>query len=56
MLTHRVPIDDIAKLYQVFDERRAGVLKTFVETRFSGPPAPGCPTVSRVDEWSNTKA
>ncbi|KAF8747660.1 GroES-like protein, partial [Rhizoctonia solani] len=51
MITHRVPIDDMAKLYAAFDKRIAGVEKVFVETRFSNPPSQGCPTVSRVDDW-----
>ena len=53
MITHRVPIEDMAKLYKVFDKRGAGVLKTFVQTRFSNPPAEGCPTLTRVDEWAD---
>lgn len=52
MITHRVPIDDMVKLYKVFDSRSAGVIKTFVETKFSNPPAEGCPSTSRVDEWA----
>ncbi|CAE6486669.1 unnamed protein product [Rhizoctonia solani] len=51
MITHRVPIDDMAKLYTAFDKRIDGVEKVFVETRFSAPPSKGCPTLSRVDEW-----
>lgn len=71
MISHRVPIDDMAKLYQAFDKRDAGVrkvrmssslfccmgtdgryLQVFVETQFSSPPAPGCPTLTRVEEWT----
>ena len=52
MITHRVPIEDMVKLYKVFDSRGAGVIKTFVETKFSNPPAEGCPSTSRVDEWA----
>ncbi|KAI0051765.1 GroES-like protein [Auriscalpium vulgare] len=51
MITHRVPIDDMAKLYAAFDKRQDGVEKVFVETQFSNRPAPGCPVTSRVDEW-----
>lgn len=54
MITHRVPIDDMPKLYAAFDKRQAGVEKVFVETKFSSPPAPGCPAVTRVDEWAST--
>ncbi|EIN14208.1 GroES-like protein [Punctularia strigosozonata HHB-11173 SS5] len=52
IITHRVPIDDMVELYQRFDKRDAGVEKVFVETRFSSPPAPGCPTLTRVKDWS----
>ncbi|KAF9240854.1 GroES-like protein [Melanogaster broomeanus] len=51
MITHRVPIDDIAKLYAAFDKRIAGVEKVFVETQFSDPPSEGTPQTTRVDEW-----
>lgn len=51
MISHRVPLEDFPKLYKVFDQRKAGVMKVFVETKFSSPPAPGCPKVSRVDQW-----
>lgn len=50
MITHRVPLEDMAKLYQAFDNRIAGLEKVFVETRFSSPPAPGCPVTTRVDD------
>ncbi|CUA77713.1 Zinc-type alcohol dehydrogenase-like protein C1198,01 [Schizosaccharomyces pombe 972h-] [Rhizoctonia solani] len=53
MITHRVPIDDMAKLYTAFDKRIDGVETVFVETRFSAPPSKGCRTLSRVDEWEN---
>jgi threonine dehydrogenase-like Zn-dependent dehydrogenase len=53
VLTHRVPLEDMAKLYAAFDQRVAGVEKVFVQTQFSSLPAPGCPKVSHVDEWSS---
>ncbi|TDL25877.1 GroES-like protein [Rickenella mellea] len=52
MITHRVPLEDMAKLYAAFDKRQDGVVKVFVETKISPPPAPGCPILSRVDDWS----
>ncbi|KDQ63632.1 hypothetical protein JAAARDRAFT_44421 [Jaapia argillacea MUCL 33604] len=55
MITHRVPIEDMAKLYEAFDQRIVGVEKVFVETKASSPPAPGCPTVTRVDDWFKEK-
>ncbi|KZT43805.1 GroES-like protein [Sistotremastrum suecicum HHB10207 ss-3] len=53
MITHRVPIDDLAKLYSAFDRRVDGVEKVFVETQFSDAPMIGCPKTSRVDSWAN---
>ncbi|KAF8903949.1 GroES-like protein [Gymnopilus junonius] len=52
IITHRVPIEDMAKLYEAFDRRAGGVEKVFVETKFSAPPAPGCPMTTRVDAWA----
>jgi len=53
MITHRVPLEDMPKLYQAFDKRVDGVEKVFVETKFSSSPDVGCPTTKRVDEWGN---
>jgi len=52
IITHRVPIEDMAKLYVAFDKRQAGVEKVFVQTQFSAPPATNCPSLTRVDEWT----
>ncbi|KAF5375861.1 hypothetical protein D9615_008183 [Tricholomella constricta] len=51
IITHRVPLEDMEKLYAAFDKREAGVEKVFVETKFSAAPSPGCPKTSRVDDW-----
>jgi len=52
MITHRVPIEDMAKLYAAFDKREAGVEKVFVTTKWTtAKPDKGCPQLSRVDEW-----
>jgi len=52
MVTHRVPLDDVPALYAAFDKREAGVEKVFVETKFTTEkPGPGCPSLSRVDDW-----
>lgn len=51
MITHRVPLEDMAKLYAAFDKKAGGVVKVFVETKFSSPPSEGCPTTTRVDDW-----
>lgn len=52
MISHRVPLEDMAKLYAAFDKRVGGVEKVFVETRFSSPPSDGAPKLSRVDDWA----
>jgi len=53
IITHRVPLDDMGELYGAFDKRQAGVMKVFVETRFSSPPSAGCPQTQRVKDWAN---
>ncbi|THH06612.1 hypothetical protein EW146_g9556 [Bondarzewia mesenterica] len=54
VIPHRVPLEDMAKLYAAFDKRQDKVLKVFVEeTKFSSPPSPGCPKMTRVDDWKN---
>ena len=53
MISHRVDIEDFPKLYAAFDKRDGGVEKVFVQTKFSNPPSPGCPTLSKVEEWSS---
>lgn len=52
MISHRVPLEDMAKLYAAFDKRMGGVEKVFVETQFSSPPSDGAPKLSRVDDWA----
>ena len=52
IITHRVPLEDMPKLYDAFDKRLAGVEKVFVETRFSSEPSEGCPTLTRVGNWN----
>lgn len=55
ILTHRFDISEMDKLYHAFDKKLTdqnsgvGVLKTFVQTKFSSPPAAGMPTLSKVD-------
>jgi threonine dehydrogenase-like Zn-dependent dehydrogenase len=41
MVTHRFKIDDIAKAYYMQEKRADGLVKCFVETRFSAPRAAG---------------
>ena len=48
MLTHRVDIADMAKLYEKFDQREKGIQKVFVQTKFSDPPAKGTPELTKL--------
>jgi len=55
MISHRVDIEDFPLLYEKFDKRVAGVEKVFVQTKFSSPPGPGCPTLTKVADWPMTQ-
>jgi len=46
ILSHRFKIDEFSELYDAFDKKEDGIMKTFVETRFSHPRAPGTPELS----------
>lgn len=48
MLTHRFKIDDVAKGYYMQEKRQDGLVKCFVETRFSAPRAPGTPELTTL--------
>lgn len=41
-----------AKLYTAFDKRQDGVVKVFVQTKFSSPPMKGTPERKSIDDWS----
>jgi threonine dehydrogenase-like Zn-dependent dehydrogenase len=44
--SHRFKIDEFSELYDTFDKKEHGIIKKFVETRFSGPPTKGTPALS----------
>jgi len=46
MVTHRVRVDDLEKVYHIFDKKEDGVQKVYVETKFSDPPAKGSPSLT----------
>ncbi|KIW11003.1 hypothetical protein PV08_10302 [Exophiala spinifera] len=46
VLTHRFSIEEFSGLYEAFDKKKYGILKTYVQTRFSPPPTPGTPKLS----------
>ncbi|KAK4442115.1 GroES-like protein [Podospora aff. communis PSN243] len=48
MLTHRIGLDDIDKAYKLQEQRAKGLVKCFVETRFSGKRLEGTPELTRL--------
>lgn len=46
MVTHRVRLEDLDKVYHKFDKKEDGMQKVFVQTRFSAPPALGSPQLT----------
>ncbi|KAM6499445.1 GroES-like protein [Amanita muscaria] len=50
MITHRFALEDLPKVYKLFDERKAGIEKVFIQTKFSNPPSVGTPKLSRADD------
>lgn len=50
ILTHRFAMEDMAELYGKFDKRVPGLLKTYVETKFSDPPKAGYPTLMSIKD------
>lgn len=49
MVSHRVSLDEMEKVYQKFEKKEDGMQKVFVQTRFSAPPAPGAPPLTTLD-------
>jgi threonine dehydrogenase-like Zn-dependent dehydrogenase len=47
MVSHRVALEDLDKVYYKFDAKEDAMQKVFVETKFSLPKAPGCPDLTR---------
>ena len=46
MVSHRVSIDQMDKVYMNYDKRMEGMQKVFVQTKFSDPPCPGSPALT----------
>lgn len=46
MVSHRVDVKDLDKVYYKFDKREQGMQKVFVQTRFSAPPCEGSPALT----------
>lgn len=47
MISHRIKLDDLDKVYYKFDKHEDGLQKIFVETKHSFPPCEGTPGVTR---------
>jgi threonine dehydrogenase-like Zn-dependent dehydrogenase len=47
MVTHRVRLEDLDKVYMAFDKKEDGMQKVFVETKFSFPACDGSPALKR---------
>jgi threonine dehydrogenase-like Zn-dependent dehydrogenase len=50
LVTHRFPIEDIPLIYKYFDKKEKGIIKTFVETRWSEPRYERSPSLVRLTE------
>lgn len=48
MVSHRVRLEDMDKLYKAFEKREDSMQKVFVETKFSLPAAQGSPGLKRL--------
>ena len=49
MLSHRLDLQDMVKIYAEFDKRGSNLQKVFVQTKFSDPPAKGTPELTRFE-------
>lgn len=47
MVSHRVRMEDLDKVYYKFEAREDGMQKVFVETKFSLPACQGCPPLTK---------
>lgn len=47
MVSHRVHLEDLDKVYYKFEKREDAMQKVFVETKFSFPRADGSPELTR---------
>jgi threonine dehydrogenase-like Zn-dependent dehydrogenase len=48
MLSHRFALEDMEEVYKKYNERSEGIQKVFIQTKFSNPPAPGAPELTRL--------
>ncbi|KAI9499689.1 chaperonin 10-like protein [Zychaea mexicana] len=50
ILTNRYPLETTPEVYKRFDQKDAGIIKVFIETKFSNKPTTGTPALSNPDE------
>jgi len=48
ILTHRFSLDEFPEVYKAFNNKEQGIIKCFIETKHSFPPAPGMPKLTSV--------
>jgi len=48
MVSHRLRLEDIEKLYEAFDKRDQGLQKVFLQTKHSHPPTPEAPALTSL--------
>ncbi|KAJ5082184.1 hypothetical protein N7532_011227 [Penicillium argentinense] len=48
MVTHRLRLEDIEKVYPAFEKRQEGMQKIFLQTKYSSSPAPDAPALSTI--------
>ena len=46
MVSHRVKLEELDKVYYKFEKKEDRMQKVFVQTRFSAPPAEGSPQLT----------
>lgn len=46
MISHRVRLEDLDKVYYKFERHEEGMQKVYVETKFSAPAAAGSPALT----------
>jgi len=46
MVSHRVRVEDLDKVYYKFEKKEDGMQKVYVQTRFSAPPCAGSPELT----------
>jgi threonine dehydrogenase-like Zn-dependent dehydrogenase len=49
VLTHRFRLEDTIEVYKKFDQKQAGIIKVFLETKFSNPPVAYGPKLTTIE-------